>query len=71
MSARGKIDAWFWTGVGGLVVAALAVLLVLWEGYSEDTFIVGIALAVGSCAAMLVGVIGKGVELGVRAANDE
>jgi hypothetical protein len=71
MSAQGKIAAWFWGGVAGVIAGLLAMLLVWWEGYSEDTFIVAVALALAGWSAMLVGVIGKGVQLGVRAANDE
>lgn len=71
MSARGKVAAWFWAGVGGWVASGLAALLVLWEGYSEDTLAIAVLLALAGWSAMLVGIVGKGVELGVRAANDE
>jgi hypothetical protein len=71
VSANGKIGAWFAAGVVGLLAGAAALLLVLWEGYSEDTFIFGVAIGLVGWSAMLVAIIGKGVELGVRSANDE
>lgn len=72
MSVRSKIAAWFWAGVAGWVLGALVVLAAFWENAGdEDWLAAGALLVLGGWSATMVGVIAKGVELGVRAANDE
>lgn len=72
MSALGKIAGWFWAGVAGVVAGGLVVLAGIWaNAASADWIFIGSLVTLAGWSAMLVGVIGKGVQLGVRAANDD
>jgi hypothetical protein len=71
MNARSKLATWFWSGVGGWVLGAGIALTGLMLDYNEDRIAGGIVLAMAGWSAMLVGIVGKGVELGVRAANED
>lgn len=70
-TAARKIGQWFVGGIiGWLLAGPLVLLLAFMEGNVVWMFGGGLIVLVG-WSAMLVAIIGKGVELGVRAANDE
>lgn len=73
MSATTRIARWFWAGIAGWLIGGLFALAGVVGGGNPDNGVTwfGLAMVIGGWSAMLVGIIGKGVELGVRAANDE
>lgn len=71
VAARHKINRWFWAGASACFLGGLLVLSAMWGMANEDKGIYGSVAVFGGTLAMLVGAIGKGVELGVRAANDD
>lgn len=70
-AAQRQINWWFWAGAFAWGVGGLFVLSVLWGMAHDDRGVYGAIAMFGGTLSMLVGIIGKGVELGVRAANDE
>lgn len=67
-----KINLWFWAGLVGAVVGPLLVVTAMtMPGISTTTIGICVVVSLLAWASLLVGAVGKGVELGVRAANDE
>lgn len=65
------INVWFWLGLVGSVVGLGLIFTAFMMSVQELTMAFCVAIAVLGWSALMVGVVGKGVELGVRAANDE
>lgn len=68
---RDKIGKWFVLGtLGWLIGGPLVFLFGVADGNPVGVIAGGLVVLVG-WSAMLVAIVAKGVELGVRAANDE
>lgn len=65
------MNLWFWCGFAAAAIGGLLVLGAIWGMSGGDEWAYGAIGMFGGTLSMLVGIIGKGVELGVRAANDE
>lgn len=72
-AAIASITKWFWFGVAAQFVGGLTTAAGLFGGGNPDNNVTlfGAALLAAGWSATLVGIVAKGVELGVRAANDE
>lgn len=71
-NARGKITGWFWGGLAAWVIGGLLAFgAAMGWTTSEGAGTIGALGVVAGFPAMLVGVIGQGVRLGVNAANED